>query len=79
VTFGEKNGSSLPAYHRLDLSAQYDFALGRVLTSLGTTVFNVYDRDNVWYKDYEYATDSLTSNDVLFMGRAVNVYLRVGF
>jgi hypothetical protein len=79
VSFGEKNGSALPAYHRLDVSAQREFALGRVLTSLGVTVFNVYDRDNVWYVDYEYATDSVRANDVLFMGRAVNAYFRMAF
>lgn len=79
VAFGAKNSGRLAPYHRLDLSTQRTFRFGRLQTDLGVTVFNVYDRDNIWNFDYEAAGDSLTVNDVLLMGRAVNVFVKVGY
>lgn len=79
VTFGSRNAARLPAYHRLDLSTQRDFTFGRLRSSLGVTVFNVYDRKNVAYYEYDTTGETLTGNEVLLMGRALNVRLRIGF
>jgi outer membrane receptor for ferrienterochelin and colicin len=48
---GEKNTARLPAYHRLDLSATYHFALGRLRGSFGVSIINVYDHENIIYYD----------------------------
>lgn len=79
VVFGAKNSARLPEYHRLDLSTQVDFRLGRARTTLGAAVFNAYDRKNTARYHYETAGDSVTAYDVLMMGRAYNVFLRVAF
>jgi ferric enterobactin receptor len=79
VTFGQKNSRRLPAYHRLDLSTERDFRIGGVKSTVGVTVFNVYDRKNVAYRTIQTIGDTVTANDVTLMGRAVNGWVRVGF
>ncbi len=77
VIFGTKNSSRLPAYHRLDLSTEREFRFGGFKSTVGVTVFNVYDRDNVRVRVYE-STGS-TANDLTYMGRVVNGFVRFGF
>jgi len=79
VKFGDRNSSRLPAYHRLDLSGQRDFNLGVLKATVGATLFNVYDRQNVAYTEHQVANEAVVSNDVLLMRRAVNVFARFSF
>jgi ferric enterobactin receptor len=79
LTFGAKNSDRLPAYHRLDVSTQGDFRIWGAKSTLGVTVFNLYDRTNVWYRSYQTFGGSGAVNDVLLMGRAINVFFRFGF
>jgi hypothetical protein len=48
---GEKNAVRLPAYHRMDLSATYRFAIEPISGTLGVHVINVYDHRNIFYFD----------------------------
>ena len=59
-----KNAFRLPAYHRVDLSATYDFRLGRSKANLGLSLFNVYNRKNVWYKEYEVVEGEVLETNV---------------
>jgi ferric enterobactin receptor len=77
VIFGTKNSSRVPSYHRLDLSTEREFRFGGFKSTVGVTVFNVYDRDNVRVRVYE-STGS-TANDLTYMGRVVNGFVRFGF
>lgn len=79
ITYGAKNSGRLPVYHRLDLSTQGDFQLLGTKSTLGVTVFNLYNRQNVWYRSYQTFGGTGTVNDVALMGLAVNAFLRVGF
>ena len=47
VTKDPRNSSRLPAYHRLDVSASYNFSIGKVIGQIGLSIFNVYGRENV--------------------------------
>jgi len=47
--------SRLPSYHRIDLSASYPFTLGRFQGSLGISVFNLTDNQNVKFLQYIYS------------------------
>ena len=75
VVAGPKNGERLPAYHRLDLS------LTREIVPLGDggkgvlaiSVFNVYNRKNVWYKEFNAVAGALTENNIRLMGTTLNV------
>jgi hypothetical protein len=48
---GEKNSARLPAYHRLDASVTYRFAMRPISGSLGVHVVNVYNHKNIFYFD----------------------------
>ena len=39
------------------------------------TVFNVYDRQNVWYKQFQAFSSELVETDVHLMGRAFNAFV----
>jgi outer membrane receptor protein involved in Fe transport len=80
VVVGEKNSARLPDYHRLDLSVTYDFSLGGATNSvLGLTLFNVYNRKNVWYKEYEVLEGELIENNIIYMGFTVNMFFSIKF
>ena len=36
------------------------------------TLFNLYNRTNVWYKEFEVIEDEIIENDIRLMGRTVN-------
>lgn len=80
VVAGSKNGERLPAYHRLDLS------LSREIVPLGDggkgtltiSIFNVYNRKNVWYKEFNAVAGALTENNILLMGTTLNVSFTIG-
>lgn len=48
---GSKNSARLPAYHRLDASAVYKFAVGGIKGTAGAHLVNIYDRNNLFYFD----------------------------
>jgi len=43
----------LPDYHRLDFSAIFNTEIGKKKTSVKVSVFNVADRQNTWYRDFQ--------------------------
>lgn len=79
VAFGDRNSSRLPPYHRLDASGQREFGFGALKATVGATLFNVYDRKNIAYTEYQVANAAVVSNDVLLMRRAINVFVRFAF
>jgi len=79
AAFAARNSARLPPYNRLDLSTQHDFSLAGIKSSVGGTVFNVFDRQNILFYEYETAGQSLTAHDVTMMGRWLNLFFRVGF
>ncbi len=74
ITIGAKNALRLPDYHRLDVSATYNFDFGGKLHgSLGASLFNVYNRQNVWYKEFEIVDEYLIETDVTLLSITPNV------
>ncbi len=47
--YGAKNNLKLPAYHRLDLGIHHRKDLGNALQTWSFTIYNVYNRQNVFY------------------------------
>ena len=73
---GSKNAARLPDYHRLDLAANYNFTMGETgKGSIGFSVFNVYNRKNVWYKEYSLDETGLTETNVNLLGITPNISL----
>jgi ferric enterobactin receptor len=80
ITTGQKNSFRLPDYHRLDLSAQYNFKLGNMGTAtIGASVFNVYNRKNVWYKQFSVIEGQLIETNVELLGITPNIFLSFKF
>jgi hypothetical protein len=74
ISIGEKNSNRLPDYHRLDISAQYKIKMGNFGTGvIGVSLFNVYNRKNVWYKQYEIIEGQLVETDVKLLGFTPNI------
>lgn len=64
----DKNALRYKDYHRLDLSATYDFLLGRSKASMGLSLFNLYGRQNTWYKEYEVIEGELLETNISLLG-----------
>jgi len=79
IHVGDKNGFRLPAYHRLDLSVTYRFALGKTKSNLGISLFNVYGRDNVWYREFDVEDNEIIISDVNSLGFTPNVFFSIKF
>ena len=79
IHVGEKNGERLPHYHRLDVALHYRFPVGLTEIDLGLSVFNVYDRTNVWYKEFDLSQAPYVTTDVSFLGMTPNLSVRLDF
>lgn len=70
-----KNSLRLPNYHRLDISLNYDFNLGKSKGNTGISVFNVYNRKNVWYKQYDVIEGDLIETNVSLLGLTPSIFI----
>ena len=78
LNIGEKNSARYDNYHRLDLSVNYDFKFGKTsLGSIGFSVFNVYNRKNIWYKTFELDEGDLIETDVNHLGITPSLTLSI--
>ena len=80
VVTGPKHGHRLPPYHRMDASLNRAFFLGDVAIAIvRLTLFNLYNRRNIWYTDFNAVEGQFVPNDIRLMGRTVNAALTVRF
>lgn len=75
----DKNALRLPDYHRFDISATWDFRLGRSKANLGLSIFNVYNRKNVWYKEYEVVEGELLETEVNLLDLTPSLFFNYTF
>ncbi|WP_156121338.1 hypothetical protein [Alistipes sp. ZOR0009] len=70
----------LPDYHRLDLSATLNFKLGgRIPCTFGASIFNTYNRTNVWYKQFDIVENSIIETNVNYLGITPNINFSIKF
>ncbi|MDW3647334.1 MAG: TonB-dependent receptor [Bacteroidia bacterium] len=79
ISVGAKNGSRLPAYHRLDLSTHYLYELGRFDMDFGLSVFNFYNRENVWYREYDFTQTPPVISEIRYLGLTIILSADVRF
>ncbi len=79
IHVGAKNGERLPAYHRLDLAASRRFEVREFFYELNLSLFNVYGRDNVWYRQFDLTDLPMLVTDVATLGFTPSVGFRAGF
>ncbi len=76
-TVTTKNSLRLPDYHRLDLSASYHIfnASKKDIGYMSLSIFNAYNRTNVWYKQYYISDGSVIESNVNYLGLTPNLTL----
>jgi ferric enterobactin receptor len=79
ISVGKKNGSRIPAYHRLDVSAHHRFDIGKAKADIGISLFNLYGRQNIWYYKYDFQQTPFTQTQVDYLGFTPNITLNVSF
>jgi len=77
LTISAKNSERMPAYHRLDAAATYDLIKidSRKTGSIGFSLFNIYNRSNVWYKQYSIVNNQVITSNVNYLGFTPNITL----
>lgn len=80
LNISNKNGARLPDYHRLDLSVTFKFNLTtETKADIGISVFNVYNRRNIWYKEFEVVENQVIETDIYYLGLTPNLFFNVKF
>ncbi len=79
ISVGEKNAFRLPDYHRLDLSASVNFNLFKAKANTGLSIFNFYNRDNIWYKEFEVSEGEVIETDVNLIGFTPSLFFNISF
>jgi hypothetical protein len=70
----EKNALRLPDYHRLDLAVTINYGKpGKVNGAIGLSLFNLYNRKNVWYKNYDIEEGEIIQTNVNYLGFTPNL------
>ena len=81
VLVGAKNGGRLPDYHRLDVALNREFPIsgtgGKGIFRL--TLFNLYNRVNTWYKEFNVVEGEIIENNINLMGLTLNASVSVKF
>lgn len=70
----DKNALRLPDYHRFDISVTNDFKIRGSSASIGLSVFNLYNRSNIWYKEYEVIEGDLLVTDVTLLNLTPSLF-----
>ena len=75
IIVDQKNNARYPDYHRLDFLAKYDLSFIKgVKSSISVSLFNVYDRVNVWYREYSFSQlEGITETNINLLGFTPNV------
>lgn len=81
-TVTTKNGLRLPDYHRMDLAVNFKLLAGmkgekrrREIGYVGFSIFNVYNRTNIWYKQYSIEDGDILETNVNYLGFTPNINL----
>jgi hypothetical protein len=71
-----KNGLRLPNYHRMDVAATFNLHNSTGANrSIGISLFNVYNRTNVWYNEFQIQENKVIETNVNFLGFTPNLNL----
>jgi ferric enterobactin receptor len=76
IGVGDKNSLRFPAYHRLDLGVFRRFDTEYITWEIGISIFNVYNRNNLWYRQFDLTAQPITITDVGMLGFTPSIDLR---
>jgi hypothetical protein len=74
ITVTDKNGLRLPDYHRLDIAATLNFKNRKgAARSISASIFNLYNRTNTWYKEFQIESSEILETSVNYLGLTPNI------
>jgi ferric enterobactin receptor len=76
---GAKNDLRYDDYHRLDLSFTYNFSRRGIDGQAGLSIFNLYDRKNQWYTEYEIIEGEILETEITYRGFTPSLFFKVDF
>ena len=79
VHVSDKNAYRLPAYHRLDFGLTKDFRVSNYAAQFVVSVFNAYNRRNLWYRTFDATGDEVEVQDVLLQPILPSIGLKFKF
>lgn len=79
IHISKKNTYRLPDYHRLDVSASLKFNNDSFDGEIGLSVFNVYNRKNIWYKKYDLSVSPIEVTNVSMLGLIPTLFIKLNF
>ena len=79
IHVSDKNSLRLPDYHRMDISASYNWKGVVADKTLAFSIFNVYNRKNVWYKEFAIQDNEMAVTNVNYLGFTPNLSFTVRF
>jgi outer membrane receptor protein involved in Fe transport len=79
IHVGGKNSERLPAYHRMDTSVHYTTHVRGTGLDVGFSIFNLYNRSNVWYREFDLSESPMVTTDITFLGITPNLSIRLDF
>ena len=79
INVGPRNGSRLPAYARLDVSAHLLHKAGPFEYDFGLSIFNLLNRTNIWFQQFNFTETPPVITEVNFLGLTPNLSVEVRF
>jgi ferric enterobactin receptor len=74
INVTSKNSLRLPNYHRLDVAATLNWKSETgAHRSIGLSLFNLYNRQNVWYKEFDIKNNRIIETTVKYLGFTPNL------
>jgi ferric enterobactin receptor len=70
----DKNALRFDDYHRFDISATYAFDLFGGPATLGLSIYNLYNRQNTWYKEFDVVEGELLETDVSLLDMTPSLF-----
>ena len=74
-----RNQDRLPATHQLDVSVNYNFDFKHVNGAAGISIFDFYNQQNVWYRDYVVNEGNLQVVETIMFGFTPTFFLQLKF
>ncbi len=74
-----RNQERLPATHQLDVSINYNFDFRYVNGAAGISIFDFYNQQNVWYRDYFFNEGNLQVVETIMFGITPTFFLQLKF
>jgi len=74
---GDKNSYRLPDYHRMDVSVGRQFETENWTWDVGVSVYNLYNHDNISYREYNLDVSPIVVTDVQYLGITPSVFFKM--